>query len=256
MRAKSSYSPLARSARLWRRSGDDPPSFWTQSLGEGPSVYGERTVEAAPGTLRRWDPFRSKLGAAIAKGWTAPLPQVGDRWLYFGAASGTTASHVADLLGPDGVLYALEKSLRPFSRLLPLARRYPNLAPVLADARQWQDYAAIVPPVEGLYVDIAQPDQVAIALEGARRFLRINGALLLVLKTASMGREAGPREHLERAISDLEGAFAIEETLALEPFHRKHYLVGARATRRLGRPPEVRSAAPLKRPERPVARRR
>jgi fibrillarin-like pre-rRNA processing protein len=255
MRPKTAFTPLARSARLWRRSGDDPPSYWTQALGTPPSVYGERTVEAPPGTLRRWDPNRSKLSAALSKGWTEPLPQPGERWLYLGAASGTTASHVADLVGEAGVVYALEKSLRPFSRLLRLSEGYPNLAPILSDARDWASYEAVVPPVDGLYVDIAQPDQVEIALEVARRFLKTSGVLLLALKTASMGREAGPRAHLDRAVLTIEHGFAVEETTPLDPFHRKHYLIAARPTRRMVREAEPEPSRPIRRPESRAGRR-
>ena len=49
---------------------------------------------------RVWNPFRSKLAAAIVGGvenvWIAP----GNRVLYLGAASGTSVSHVSDIVGP------------------------------------------------------------------------------------------------------------------------------------------------------------
>jgi fibrillarin-like pre-rRNA processing protein len=233
MRAPARYQRLGRSQRLARRAGDDPPSFWTEALGDPPSVYGERIVVSEGRTLRRWDPSRSKLGAALAKDWTEPLPREGERWLYLGAATGTTVSHVADLLGPTGAVYAVEKSVRPFSRLLLLSERYPNLAPILADARRPLDYISLVPPVDGVYIDVAQPDQVAIAVANARLFLRSDGALLLALKTASMGRDRSPREHLDEAVEELSGGFEVEATEPLEPFHKRHYLIGTRPTRRL-----------------------
>ena len=33
--------------------------------------------------------------------------------LYLGAASGTTVSHVSDVVGPEGMVYAVEFSHRP-----------------------------------------------------------------------------------------------------------------------------------------------
>jgi fibrillarin-like pre-rRNA processing protein len=235
MRPATRFQRLGRSQRLCRRAGDDPPSYWTQALGEPPSVYGERIVVSEGQTLRRWDPSRSKLGAALAKDWTEPLPREGERWLYLGAATGTTASHVADLVGTSGAVYAVEKSVRPFARLLRLSERYPNLAPLLFDARRPLDYVALVPPVDGLYLDVAQPDQVGIAIANARTFLLGTGSLLLVLKTASMGREHTPREHLDEAVEELSEGFEAEATEPLEPFHKRHYLIGARPTRRLFR---------------------
>jgi fibrillarin-like pre-rRNA processing protein len=252
MRSRTRYVSLARSPRLWRRAADDPPSYWTLALGDPPSMSGERTVEGPSGTLRRWDPNRSKLGAAVAKGWTDPLPRPGERWLYLGGASGTTASYVADLVGPAGTVYVVEKSLRSFARLLATAERYPNVAPLLGDARQPAGYRAWVPPADGLYADVAQADQAAIVLENARQLLRSDGSLLLALKTSSMGRGVAPRAHLDQALDALEGPFSIEGSIALDPFHRKHYLIGARATDRLVGPAKERS--PAGRPTRPRPR--
>ncbi|HUI38382.1 MAG TPA: fibrillarin-like rRNA/tRNA 2'-O-methyltransferase [Thermoplasmata archaeon] len=230
MTDRARYRPLPGSPRLWRRTTDEPPSFWTEALCDPPSVYGERIAFALSTVLRRWDPSRSKLGAAISKGWDRLLPTAGERWLYLGAATGTTLSHVADLVGPSGAAYGVEKSVRPFAKLLRLAERYPNIGPLLADVRRWTEYAEWVPPVDGLYVDVAQPDQVAIARENARVFLKPNALLLLALKTASMGRELSARQHLERAVRELEGGIEVEEALPLDPFHRRHFLVGGRAT--------------------------
>lgn len=233
MRRSSRLEPVRGSEHLAFRREEDRDSFFTEALGEPPSVYGERVISLEESVFRHWEPGRSKLGAAVTKGWEVPLPHEGERWLYLGAATGTTASHVADLVGARGAVYAVEFSVRPFSRLLSLAKHYPNLLPVLADARRPADYLGSVPPVDGLYVDVAQPDLVEITRRNARYFLRDLGALLLVVKTASMGRSRGPRAHLEGAVRELDELFDLNEPMNLEPFHRRHYLVGGTATRRL-----------------------
>jgi len=148
---------------------DRRPTFWTRALGDPPEVYAERLAYRADGTYRRWDPTRSKLASALVNGYAGVLPRPGERWLYLGAASGTTASHVADLLGPEGAVFAVEKSPRPFARLLRTAERYPNLLPVLGDARRPEEFSRSVPIVDGLYLDIPQIDQVAIARARAAR---------------------------------------------------------------------------------------
>ncbi|MCI4317530.1 MAG: fibrillarin-like rRNA/tRNA 2'-O-methyltransferase [Thermoplasmata archaeon] len=196
-------------------------------------MYGERTLAVPGGTLRRWEPGRSKLGAALAKGWIEPIPRPGERWLYLGASTGTTTSHVADLVGPEGRVYSLERSIRPFARLLSLSEKYPNILPILGDARHPEEYLGSVPPVDGVYVDVAQADQVDIAWENARHFLRGSGSLLLALKTSSMGRTMEPRAHLAAATERLTVGFELLPPVGLDPFHRRHYLVGGLATRRL-----------------------
>ncbi len=49
---------------------------------------------------RVWNPFRSKLAAAILGGVEKIHIKPGAKVLYLGAASGTTVSHVADIVGP------------------------------------------------------------------------------------------------------------------------------------------------------------
>ena len=59
-----------------------------QGLGEGEKVE-----------YRVWNPFRSKLAAAILGGVDNIYMQPGSKVLYLGAASGTTVSHVSDIVG-------------------------------------------------------------------------------------------------------------------------------------------------------------
>jgi fibrillarin-like pre-rRNA processing protein len=221
----------ASNSALWERDEDGRRVVFTAGLGTPPAVYGERVLARGGTNWRRWDPTRSKLGAALVKGWDDPVPRRGERWLYLGAATGTTASHLADLVGPTGAVYAVERSLRPFTRLIATAERYPNLLPILADARGGEAYLGDVPMVDGLYVDVAQPDQIEIVLANASLYLRDGGALLFAVKTASMGRERAAKDHLQTVVQRLEADFEVQASLALDPMHRRHYLVGARRER-------------------------
>ena len=74
-------------------------------------VYGERILEG----YRLWDPFRSKLAALLLKGRsTRPVLARDAKVLYLGAATGTTVSHVSDIVREDW-------SMRWSSRLAPCA---------------------------------------------------------------------------------------------------------------------------------------
>lgn len=54
---------------------------------------------------RAWNPFRSKLAAAILGGVDQIHMAPGKKVLYLGAASGTTVSHVSDIVGPVSSRY-------------------------------------------------------------------------------------------------------------------------------------------------------
>ena len=252
MRAPRPFHPIEGSPRLWESRHGDRREFWTQTVGELPPVYGERWTEVAGQRLRQFEPGRSKLAAAIVRGWAGDVPAPGQRWLYLGAASGTTASHVADLVGPEGRVYAVERSVRPFARLLTLAERWPNLRPIFGDAREPREYAALVPPADGLYADIAQPDQLAIVLANAELLLSGDGARLLVaLKTPSMGRGRSATGHRDASEGVLADRVALAPSVSLEPFHRGHFMVGGRWGRTSRLPP-----APASRARMPRERRR
>lgn len=53
---------------------------------------------------RVWNPFRSKLAAGILGGLDDIFIGPGKKVLYLGAASGTSVSHVADVVGPVSFL--------------------------------------------------------------------------------------------------------------------------------------------------------
>merc|ERR1719345_344929 len=95
-------------------------SIMTKNMVPGESVYNEKRVsvetkdkeETIKTEYRVWNPFRSKLGAAIVGGSENIYMKPGSKVLYLGAASGTTVSHVSDLVGPEGNVYAVEFSKR------------------------------------------------------------------------------------------------------------------------------------------------
>ena len=229
MREARRLVPDAKSPRLRRARVGDRSELYTESVGEPPAVYGERWVHFDGRAYRTFEPGRSKLSAALVHGWVGPLPLPGERWLYLGAASGTTASHLADLVGPEGRVYAIERSPRTFVRLLALAGRWPNLLPILADAREPRTYSALVPPVHGLYADVAQPDQVGIVRANAELLLDASGAaVVLALKTSSMGRHRTAAAHLADAEGELAQFVRRAPTVRLDPFHKAHFLLGGR----------------------------
>lgn len=80
--------------------------------------------------------------------------------LYLGAAAGTTVSHVADIVGPSGCVYAVEFAHRPGRDLINMAKSRTNVIPIIEDARHPLKYRMLVGMVDTVFADVAQPDQV------------------------------------------------------------------------------------------------
>lgn len=110
----------------------------TKNIAPGDSVYGEKRISietasedpAAPAgktEYRVWNPFRSKLAAGVLGGLDNIHIQPGAKVLYLGAASGTSVSHVADIVGPEGIVYAVEFSHRSGRDLINMAKKRTNV---------------------------------------------------------------------------------------------------------------------------------
>ena len=83
-----------------------------------------------------WNPYRSKIGAFITAGVNLLGFAPGSKVLYLGAASGTTCSHVSDVIGSEGILYAVEFSARCGRDLIAMAKKRNNVVPIIEDARK------------------------------------------------------------------------------------------------------------------------
>ena len=181
----------------------------TRNLVPGDSVYGEKRIaiesvaaddgEKVKTEYRVWNPFRSKLAAGILSGLDDIFIAPGKKVLYLGAASGTSVSHVADVVGPvrmfvrapclnrAGGLCLRGRVLAPF-RSRPhqhgqeAHERHPSVSRCLAPALTVQrlsrmrgirrrrarvcavdadppQYRMLVGMVDVIFADVAQPDQ-------------------------------------------------------------------------------------------------
>jgi fibrillarin-like rRNA methylase len=86
----------------------------------------------------------------------------GSKVLYLGAASGTSVSHVADIVGPEGTVFAVEFSHRSGRDLINMATHRTNVIPIVEDARHPLKYRMLVGMVDCIFADVAQPDQARI----------------------------------------------------------------------------------------------
>ncbi len=202
----------------------------TVNLSPGRTVYGERLIKIDKTEYRLWDPFRSKLAGAILKGLENQPIMPGCKVLYLGAASGTTPSHVSDIVGSGGYVYCVEFAPRSIRDLIDNVCRFrPNMAPILADARFPTNYASIVESVDVVYCDIAQPEQAKILANNAKVFLRGNGWVIIAIKARSIDVAKEPSEVYKHEIGVLkENGFEVHDVVHLEPYDKDHAMVTAK----------------------------
>jgi fibrillarin-like pre-rRNA processing protein len=208
---------------------DGTTRLCTKNFAPSFSVYGERLIKYEGVEYREWNAFRSKLAGAILKGLKYNPVKKGTKVLYLGAASGTTPSHVSDIVENEGKVYGVEFSARVVRELILVAQHRPNLFPILADARFPQSYKLLIEDPDVLYVDIAQPDQTDIAIYNAKFFLKDKGYLLLAVKARSIDVTKEPEDIFKTEAEKLRTSdFEVEQIINLDPYDKDHAMILAK----------------------------
>ncbi|KAL8950985.1 MAG: hypothetical protein Q9222_003019 [Ikaeria aurantiellina] len=226
----------------------------TKNLTPGESVYGEKRIavessspalpngndsstitQITPATkteYRVWNPFRSKLAAGILGGLEDIFIRPGAKVLYLGAASGTSVSHVADIVGQNGTVYAVEFSHRSGRDLINMATHRTNVIPIIEDARHPLRYRMLVGMVDTVFADVAQPDQARIVGLNCHLYLKVGGGVLVSVKANCIDSTAAPEAVFAREVGKMrEERIKPIEQLTLEPFERDHCIVVGKYTR-------------------------
>ncbi len=199
----------------------------TLSLAPGKRVYGEKVLRIEGKEYRVWNPYRSKLGAAIKNGLKTWAFRKGINILYLGVAEGTTASHIADVVR-EGIIIGVDIAPRVMPKLMEVSQWWNIILPVLADAGKPEEYKDVVEEVgriDIIYQDIAHPDQTKILLKNVEQFLE-KGFVYYAIKARSIDVTKSPATVFREEIKKLErDGIDVIEKIPLEPYEKDHLMV-------------------------------
>lgn len=138
--------------------------------------------------------------------------------LYVGASHGRT---VAKLSKECKIIYALDVSVVTTKKLLEIAEKQTNIAPILADANKINEYKNRVGKIDFIFQDIAQKDQVRIFKKLISHFKPKHA--MLALKTKNIDSIKSKELVLKDALEELSD-FDIEY-VDLSPEIKDHYAI-------------------------------
>ena len=176
---------------------DKQPFFWiqidgekklaTQNLIPGNQVYNEKLLTVNGVEYRIWNPFRSKLAAAIMNNLNDfPFNKKSDV-LYLGVSTGTTISHISDIVEQNGTIFGVEHASRVARDFLDrVASHRKNIVPIIQDARKPEEFFSVYKKVD-------------------------------VVKD--------PKMVIKDEIKKLETLFEIKQTIDLHPYDKDHAMV-------------------------------
>ncbi len=202
---------------------EDRGRLYTESACPGRRVYGERLVRSNGKEFREWDPRRSKLSAYITVGGRELPFEKDSTVLYLGASSGTTPSHVADIVR-DGRVVCVEFAPRMFRELVRNSEGRSMMMPVLGDATKPEEYSMFAENVDIVYQDVAQKKQADIVCDNMDAFGAEWG--MVAVKARSEDVTAPPErifEETERRIR--ERGYRIVDARSIEPYEKDHEMI-------------------------------
>jgi fibrillarin-like pre-rRNA processing protein len=194
----------------------------TRNLVPGKKIYDEEFYTDKNIEYRTWNPMKSKLCAALVKDVNQIGIKEGDYVLYLGASTGTTVSHVSDMVGKNGMVFALDFAPRVLRDMVLVSEHRPNIAPILADANKPETYSGLISEVDIVFMDIAQKNQLEIFLKNCDMFLKKGGFGLLALKARSVDVTRHPKEIFLSVRKQLEKEMTLVDYRELAPFEKDH----------------------------------
>lgn len=200
--------------------------IYTENFAPGTTVYDEKIVHEDGKEFREWNPRRSKLGAYIMQGVNDIFIRPDNKVLYLGIASGTTASHISDIIGKGGMIFGVDPAFRAMIKLMFVCEERKNIAPIMDDAFHPENYESFVPKeVDVIFQDVAQRNQAEIFAKNIRKYLKKGGFGLMAIKARSVNIAQNPREIFNKVKKDLEKEFIIVDFRSLEPYERDHAMI-------------------------------
>ncbi len=213
---------MIKTSKIFEVYQDFKKRLYTVNLTPGQTVYDERLFKEKGIEYREWNPGRSKLAAAILNGCNNIFIRKDSIVLYLGCASGTTVSHISDIVGNNGFIFALDFAPIVMRKMVFVAEQRKNIAPVLADANKPQTYTGKVSQVDIIYQDVAQKNQLDIFFKNISLFLKKEGYALLAVKARSIDVTKKPKALFAEIKQRLEKEMTIIDSRLLDPHQKDH----------------------------------
>ncbi|HLD87186.1 MAG TPA: fibrillarin-like rRNA/tRNA 2'-O-methyltransferase [Candidatus Nanoarchaeia archaeon] len=202
--------------------------LYTLNLVPGESVYGESIIPTPRGEYREWEAQKSKIASYILKGAQNIGLRKGSSVLYLGCSTGTTVSHVSDIVGPEGIVFAVDMSPIVMRSMIFLCEKRKNIAPILESATHPERLAKKAFAADMLFQDVAQKNQVDIFLNNCSLFLKDKGLGLLSVKARSIDVARNPKQIFNEVRRQLEQTMMVVDARDLGPFQKDHCMFAVR----------------------------
>ena len=191
--------------------------------------YKENLVEMNGKQHSIWNPYMSKLAAAIINGMEIFPILKKTKILYLDPTSEKTIKHISDIVGINGKIFVVRNIMKNSKNFLEqIAKNRSNIFTIIPDKTNPARLTGMTEMVDVIYIDIAEHNQTEIAIQNCKNHLRIGGFLMLIVPTKNIDFTSNPSKKNQEERKKLQTSFDIIQEINLTDFFKEYSMVIAK----------------------------
>ena len=192
-------------------------------------VYNEKLIKINGKQYNLWNPYTSKLAAAIVNGMEIFPILKKTKVLYLNGTIEKTLSHISDIIGVNGKIFILRDINENSKKFLDnVMNDRTNVFTITRDNGDPAKFSSKTEMVNVVYVDITQHNETEVAIQNCKRYLRDGGFLMLVVPTKKIDFVNNPNGQNLEEIQKLQSSFEIIQQINLTDFFKEHSMIIAK----------------------------
>ena len=191
--------------------------------------YKENLVEMNGKQHSIWNPYMSKLAAAIINGMEIFPILKKTKILYLDPTSEKTIKHISDIVGINGKIFVVRNIMKNSKNFLEqIAKNRSNIFTIIPDKTNPARLTGMTEMVDVIYIDIAEHNQTEIAIQNCKNHLRIGGFLMLIVPTKNIDFTNNPSKKNQEERKKLQTSFDIIQEINLMDFFKEYSMIIAK----------------------------
>ena len=214
----------------------------TKNMVKGVKTRKEKIVIVNDEEFLEWNPYKSKLAAAIRSGLQI-LPIIkNSKVVCINPLEESTILHISNIVGSGGSVFVIDVNKNKKSFLNKLVDTHENIIPIYDTIDELSFSSSITGKVDALYVDITEAEQIKQIVDKCELLLKNEGFLMLVAKKDGdailendivgwMAEQRAGLNKIREITTKLKSQFEIIQEINLgvnyetEPYHRLHAFI-------------------------------
>ena len=209
----------------------------TKNIVEGTKTQKEKIVIVNNEEFLEWNPYKSKLAAAIRNGLQI-LPIIkNSKVICVNPLEESTVLHISNIVGSGGSVFIIDVDKNKKNFLNQLADTHKNIIPIYDTVDELSSSSSITGKVDAFYVDIPESEQIEMIVKKYGSLLKNDGFLMLIVKKDDnaiiekdiagwMAEQRAGLNKVREITTKLKSQFEIIQEInlgisyAMEPYHK------------------------------------